>query len=326
MRWTLSVVDGFSVSSLFEARLANAVLAGQGSIHLTTPGLRAAELPELLRLCSHISFNSLSHWQRYAPLTQSDTSLGLRVNPQLSFATDARFDPCRAHSKLGVALQSLASQGLPPHVEGLHVHTMFNATEYKPLVQSVAALRAALGKQFTQLRWINLGGGYLFNAIADHQAFISLVKQLRADFNLAVYIEPGKAVLEQTGYLVSTVVDRFDSEGKTVLVLDTSVNHHPEVFEYQRQLPVLEHCPAGTFQAQLVGSSCLAGDVFGDYRFTTPLDIGARVTFCNVGAYSLIKASRFNGYPLPAVYSFLGEQLTPISQDSYAAYQQQWCV
>ncbi|MFZ2404193.1 MAG: carboxynorspermidine decarboxylase, partial [Methylobacter sp.] len=51
-------VDGFSVSSLFEAQLANEVLAGQGSIHLTTPGIRPDELDELSLLCSHISFNS----------------------------------------------------------------------------------------------------------------------------------------------------------------------------------------------------------------------------------------------------------------------------
>ncbi len=63
-----SFVDGFSVSSLFEARLADEmirqdspqVLAGQGSIHLTTPGIRHDELDELSMLCSHISFNSLT--------------------------------------------------------------------------------------------------------------------------------------------------------------------------------------------------------------------------------------------------------------------------
>ena len=48
------LLDGFSVSSLFEARLAREVLADKGVIHITTPGLRADELPgnhPALRLC-----------------------------------------------------------------------------------------------------------------------------------------------------------------------------------------------------------------------------------------------------------------------------------
>ncbi|MDZ4154842.1 MAG: carboxynorspermidine decarboxylase, partial [Methylicorpusculum sp.] len=64
-------VDGFSVSSLFEARLANEILAGAGSLHLTTPGIRADEIDELGNLCSHISFNSLSQHQRYVDQIQA---------------------------------------------------------------------------------------------------------------------------------------------------------------------------------------------------------------------------------------------------------------
>ncbi|MDD5410851.1 MAG: carboxynorspermidine decarboxylase, partial [Methylobacter sp.] len=92
-------VDGFSVSSLFEARLADEVLAGQGSIHLTTPGIRPDELDELSLLCSHISFNSLSQHQRFYEAAKAQASIGLRLNPKLSFLHDDRFDPCRQYSK-----------------------------------------------------------------------------------------------------------------------------------------------------------------------------------------------------------------------------------
>ncbi|MCX7087736.1 MAG: carboxynorspermidine decarboxylase [Methylococcales bacterium] len=324
MRWTMAVVDGFSVSSLYEARLAQQVLAGQGSIHLTTPGLRTEELPELMQLCSHISFNSLNQWQRFSELPSGSASLGLRVNPKLSFAPDVRFDPCRLHSKLGIDIHALGEQGLPPQVAGLHFHTVFAATDFAPLLQTVAALRYQLGKQFAQLRWLNLGGGYLFSDITDHSPFIALVKQLRQAFALEVYIEPGKAVVEQAGYLVSSVIDCFYSDGKQVVVLDTSINHHPEVFEYQQQPILLEQQAGGRYAALLVGSTCLAGDVFGEYQFEQPLGLGDRVVFDNVAAYSLIKANRFNGYPLPDIYTLNQQQLVLLQRDSYEAYRQQW--
>ncbi|MGZ5030457.1 MAG: carboxynorspermidine decarboxylase, partial [Methylobacter sp.] len=100
-------VDGFSVSSLFEARLANEILAGQGSVHLTTPGIRPDELDELSSLCSHISFNSLTQYWQFAETAQAQSSIGLRINPKLSFLNDDRFNPCRPHSKLGVDIDDL---------------------------------------------------------------------------------------------------------------------------------------------------------------------------------------------------------------------------
>jgi carboxynorspermidine decarboxylase len=38
-------------------------------------------------------------------------------------------------------------------------------------------------------------------------------------------------VVEETGYLVASVLDTFESDGRVIAVLDTSVNHLPEVFE-----------------------------------------------------------------------------------------------
>jgi carboxynorspermidine decarboxylase len=75
----------------------------------------------------------------------------------------------------------------------------------------------------------------------------------------------------------------------------------------------------------LAGCTCLSGDLFGEYRFTRPLEIGDRVVFENVGAYSLIKASRFNGQNLPSIY-FLGTsgELTLSKAYNYDDYRSQW--
>jgi carboxynorspermidine decarboxylase len=53
----------------------------------------------------------------------------------------------------------------------------------------------------------------------------------------------------------------------------------------------------------LAGSTCLAGDIFGEYAFDEPLQVGSRIIFCNVGAYTQVKAHMFNGINLPAMYS-----------------------
>jgi carboxynorspermidine decarboxylase len=106
--------------------------------------------------------------------------------------------------------------------------------------------------------------------------------------------------------------------------MDTSVNHNPEVFEYQRQPLLHEHDAQGRYSALLAGCTCLAGDVFGEYRFNQPLKIGDKLVFKEVGAYSLIKANRFNGYPLPDIYLYQDKYLKHSKQDSYQDYRRQW--
>ncbi len=317
-------VDGYSVSSLFEAQLAYEHLSGAGNIHLTTPGIRQDEWSDLKRYVTHISFNSLTQHQRFSEKDIASLSLGLRINPKQSFLDDERFDPCRRYSKLGVSIDELWQSADFEQIKGLHIHTVFSMTKYTPLLETIAKLRKYFGKELAKLEWLNLGGGYVFEQIKDHSPFVTAINKLRADYNLEVYIEPGKGIVGHAGHLVATVIDSFVSDGKTIAIMDTSINHNPEVFEYQRQPFLHEHDPKGGYSAILAGCTCLAGDVFGEYRFNKPLKLGDKLVFKDVGAYSLIKANRFNGYQLPDIYLHQDKHLKAIKQDSYQDYRRQW--
>lgn len=320
---TNNFLDGLSVSSLFEARLAKEIIADSGSIHITTPGLRDNEFKEVSNLCSHISFNSTTQALRLQDKNSAHASLGLRLNPKLSFANDPRFDPCRSHSKLGIALESLTD--IPKKIQGLHFHTVFANTNYQSLEKTIGLLEQKLGSQLSQFKWLNIGGGYLYPQICHQQPFIDLIQRLKTKYQLDVFIEPGKAIIGNAGFLISTVIDHFISDGKNIAILDTSVNHNPEVFEYQKSPELLEADNLGDYSCILAGSSCLAGDVFGEYRFKKQPKIGDRLTFLNVGAYSLIKANRFNGYNLPDVYWVdNNNDLSLTKHNDYQDYRQQW--
>ncbi len=317
-------LDGFSVSSLFEARLADEVLAGQGDVHLTTPGIRAAEIEELTSLCPHISCNSIGQFQQISSVAKKSSQVGLRVNPKLSFAKDPRYDPCRQFSKLGVDIDDVANSDLAGNIKGLHFHTVFSETDYKPLIQTLDKLEHLMGNRLSNLDWLNLGGGYLFERIGDNRELIERLIRLRNEYGLEVFIEPGNAVVGKAGYLLATVIDCFKSDGKDIAILDASVNHHPQVFEYQRQPELCEHDANGCHSSILAGSTCLAGDLFGEYRFNRPLSIGERVVFKQVGAYSLVKANRFNGYNLPDVYLADNTKVRLIKRHTYQEFRQYW--
>ena len=324
--------DGFAASSLFEARLAREVLAGKGTVHVTTPGLRPDEIDAIAELCDFVTLNSLSQWDRFRGLLATRTRCGLRVNPNLSLVADVRYDPCRLHSKLGVPLDHLVEvlECVPARLDGvtgLHFHTNCVSADFRALAATVRHLEAHLGALLERARWINLGGGYLFDTAANPDAFHEAVDRLRANYGLEVFIEPGAAVTRKAAYLVATVLDLFVSGGKTVAVLDTAINHLPEVFEYQFRPDVVGHREDGRHRYILAGCTCLAGDLFGEYGFDQPLEVGARVIFANAGAYTLVKANMFNGVNLPTIYALTeAGELVAKKRFTYEEFAGRWGV
>lgn len=316
LRWMMSGPDslsGLAASSLFEARLARQAVGKRKCVSITTPGLRADEIEEIATLCDHVVCNSLSQYARFQTVNR-ETSLGLRVNPQYSLVKDSRYDPCRDGSKLGEPLESVkqrwdAGDVLVRSLRGLHFHTNCDCETYTSLLRTVRRLHRTVGPLLSQLEWINLGGGYLFKREVDLTPLCEAVELLHKHYGMKVYLEPGAALVREAGYFVSSVIDLFESDDGTVAVLDTTVNHMPEVFEYQFEPDILEHVDDGPYEYTLAGSTCLSMDVFGVYCFTAPLTTGARVVFPNMGAYSMVKAHMFNGINLPSYYT-LGQDGT----------------
>ena len=330
LRLIASNVDGFSVSTLFEATLARAAIGAEGTVHLTTPGLKPDDVGKLGELCDYVSFNSLSQWHRHKDDLGAKVRCGLRINPQRSFVEDPRYDPCRRHSKLGVPIEDmLTAGGTSPHdlegLSGIHIHSNCDSPDFDALLITVHHLEARLGDLLRKIEWVNLGGGYLFEeGTADIEPFVESVEIL-SRYGLNVFVEPGAAAVREAGYLVSTVLDIFSSEGESIAVLDTAINHMPEVFEYQFSPDVLGSVERGRFRYLLAGSTCLAGDAFGEYSFAEPLEVGSKVVFTDAGAYTLVKAHTFNGLNLPSVYALTAQNnLVLKKQFSFEEFAYRW--
>ena len=333
--WVLELigahVQGFSASSLYESIIARDVLKTEGTVHLTTPGLRPNEVTEISKYCDFLSFNSISQWLRHKDDLAHNLEIGLRVNPEVSFLDDPRYDPCRAYSKLGAPIRAVkeALDHGSPHshgLSGLLIHNNCNSPDFQELLVTVQKLESELGCVLDSSQWINLGGGYLFEKdSANMGSFYEAVWSLKSKHNLEVFIEPGSAFVRDAGFLVSTVLDLIENDSKVIAILDTSVNHLPESFEYEWRPDVLTDIEDGQYRYIIAGSTCLAGDVFGEYSFAEPLKIGSKVVMYGVGSYNLVKAHTFNGFPLPSIYSLpAGGEVTLVNEFTLKEQSQKW--
>ena len=58
---------------------------------------------------------------------------------------------------------------------------------------------------------------------------------------------------------------------------------------------------SGPHEVMVCGKSCLAGDVFGSYRFEQPVQVGDRLSIEDGAPYTMVKKNWFNGLQMPAI-------------------------
>ncbi len=77
--------------------------------HVYAPAYKQEDMDELVKICDHIIFNSVSQLVKYKDkCIDAGVSIGIRINPEVSTQKEhAIYDPCAAGSRLGVTLAAL---------------------------------------------------------------------------------------------------------------------------------------------------------------------------------------------------------------------------
>lgn len=294
-------LDGTTASGLFEARLGREEMGGE--THIFSAAYVEQDFDEILSLCDHISFNSFRQWEKYrARALAAGKSCGIRVNPACSTQEHGIYDPCAAGSRLGVTREHFRPD-LLEGLEGLHFHTLCQQNS-DALIETLAAVEEQFGQFLPGMKWVNFGGGHhITRPDYDREALIAAIRRFKEKYGVAVYLEPGEAVALDAGFLVASVLDVVEN-GIEIALLDASAAcHMPDVIEMPYRPPLEGSGEAGekVHTYRLAGSTCLAGDVIGDYSFDHPLQPGDRLIFGDMAIYSMVKNNTFNGICLPSI-------------------------
>ena len=295
-------LSGTSSSGLYEARLAKEEFGKEN--HVFSPAYREDEFAELLNDCDHIIFNSFSQLERFGGRAFSaGKEIGLRLNPQYSTQKGHEiYDPCAKNSRLGITLQNFRGD-LLEHVSGFHFHTLCEQNS-DALEATVSAVEQQFSPWFSQIKWLNLGGGHHITRPGyDIPRLERCIHRLKDTYHLQIYLEPGEAVALNAGFLVTSVLDTLQN-GMPIAILDTSAAcHMPDVLEMPYRPPLMDSGLPGekAITYRLGGPTCLSGDIIGDYSFSAPLKPGDRLIFEDMAIYSMVKNNTFNGMPLPTI-------------------------
>ena len=301
-----------TASSLNELRLGREFLGG--NVHSYCPAYTSDTIDEYLDGSSHITFNTVSQYNKFAEklkeyeaATGRHVSPGLRVNPKCSVIETDLYNPALPGSRFGANADELAN-GLPEGIEGLHFHALCESSSYD-LEKVLAAFEAQFGHLLPALKWVNMGGGHLMTRKGyDVDHLIRLLKDFRSRYPwLQVILEPGSAFTWRTGNLETSVVDIITNDGISTAIIDASFAcHMPDTLEMPYKPLITESLGEepvdGKPTYRLGGNSCLSGDYKGDWSFDNPLREGDRLTLEDMNHYTTVKTTMFNGIQHPDIW------------------------
>ena len=314
-----------TASSLFEARLALEEFGSKA--HTYSPAYTDEEFGDIVACSSHVTFNSLTQYSRFAHRVKGQASVGIRVNPEYSEIETELYNPCAPGSRFGILANDLP-ETLPEDIEGFHIHCHCESGS-DVFARTLVHIEEKFSKWFPQIKWINFGGGHLMTR-KDYDVNL-LVDTLQAFHrrypHLKVILEPGSAFAWQTGPLVTKVVDIVESHGIRTAIINASFTcHMPDCLEmpYMPEVKALsvsagesswtvarqitcESSENFTTEAQagylyrLGGNSCLSGDFMGSWLFDHELKIGETLIFGDMIHYTTVKTTMFNGIGHPSI-------------------------
>jgi len=289
-------MDGTTSSSLYEAKLGYEKFGKE--THAFSVAYCAEDIRALKGISSKIIFNSITQFKAFYNETKH-IEVGLRVNPNIGYSPFNLADASGKYSRLGVISKNDVKSVLD-RISGVMFHYNCENDDFERFSEMLDKIDFEYKEIFDKVKWVTLGGGLSFTK-ADYplDKFCKKLKNFSEKYNVQVYLEPGEATVRNSCELVTTVLDVVTNV-KKIAVVDASVEAHmPDLLVYRISAEI--NSKAGTNKYTIAGRSCLAGDVFGEYKIAEKLDVGSIVRFVNACGYTMVKKNWFNGIKMPSI-------------------------
>lgn len=250
--------------------------------------------------------------------------VSLRINPGVAadaLDTHSYIQTGHDEAKFGVPLASVGAAldalGRSPSVRVVgissHVGSQFTSTDaYLAAARALFDVaKAARGR--APLEFVDGGGGFGIDygegCPVRPADFIRATRALQAERglgDLALYCEPGRALVGAHAVLVARVIQRKiapatgASPERRWTMIDAGMNDlmRPALYQARHRIVPLEpDARAAARPYKVVGPVCESSDDFGVHDLP---DAAREVAILDAGAYGYSMASRYNGRPLPA--------------------------
>ncbi len=272
-------------------------------------------LKEGILLLNVESIPELELTNKIAGKLKKKASIALRINPDIDPNTHPHISTGLAKSKFGIEI-SRAKEAYKKAEElknietiGIHMHIGSQITELEPFVDSlekIVELIKELEKERIKLRYLDIGGGLGISYREDEKApapkefaerLLPLIKELKCK----IILEPGRAIVGNTGTLVTKVLYVKKTGRKNFVIVDAAMNDliRPALYDaYHNIIPVKQFTGhRSPITVDIVGPVCESGDYFAKKRELPEMKSGDLFTILDAGAYGFSMSFNYNARP-----------------------------
>jgi diaminopimelate decarboxylase len=247
--------------------------------------------------------------------------VSLRINPDVDPKTHPYIATGLQESKFGIAydealpLYRRAAQLSGLRVIGIDVHIGSQIIDVEPFVAALGRVLEfidVLDAAGVHLDHLDLGGGlgirYRDEAPPAVRDYLKPLFQRLGNRRLRVLFEPGRALVGNTGVLLTRVEYLKHGPAKSFAVTDAAMNDllRPALYDaWHDVLPVVRRdAPAKRYD--VVGPICESADFLARDR-SLALAAGDLLAVMSAGAYGMTMSSNYNSRPRPAEVIVDGE-------------------
>ncbi len=243
--------------------------------------------------------------------------VAIRLNPDIHTGGHEYLATGHREAKFGVQYKDLpylmeliSKNGIT--VAGLHQHIGSDITDAEPLLQSLELLLHT-SRDIPTVRFVDIGGGFKVRYHEeDSETDIDMVGNRicsyfdsfceENDRALRLILEPGKYLVSEAGFLLTTVQSIKHNDDKIIVGTDTGMNHliRPALYDAYHEILNASKISGETLKVDVVGNVCESADVLGKNIHVTHPEIGDVLCIKNAGSYGYSMASMYNAHMLPA--------------------------
>ncbi|MFH1017295.1 MAG: diaminopimelate decarboxylase [Pseudomonadota bacterium] len=261
---------------------------------------------------------------RVAKAMDLKAPVAMRLNPDVDSKTHPYIATGLKENKFGLPRQEIlelfreAQQD--PHLDpvGLALHIGSQITELTPFLD---ALKIALDfihdlrSKGIPIEILDFGGGlgvtYTHETPPSPEEYASAIAGLLKGEKLRVIIEPGRAMVANTGVLLTRVLHLKRNEAKTFVIVDAAMNDliRPSLYGAEHEIVPVTKTNRPAILADIVGPVCETSDFLGKARRIQEPEEGDLLCVRTAGAYGFSMASQYNARPRPAEILVRGSQV-----------------
>jgi diaminopimelate decarboxylase len=239
-------------------------------------------------------------------------TVGLRINPEVDvknahayIATGEKghkfgipIGEAEAVGKVAIGLPHITLAALDMHV-GSQLHS-FDA--YRAGTERLVELSLKLRTLGAPIRYLDSGGGlpvpYDDESEPDLSAYGAIVTAAANALGAELLVEPGRFFVAASGVLLTRVLYRKQSGGKTYLICDAGMTELLRPSHYDAYHRIDSVAPrSGTIVADVVGPVCETGDFLALDREVPDVTTGDLLAVHTAGAYGYVMSSHYNARP-----------------------------